>query len=129
MILQQAWTHLYDEEIPFEICFGHGCLYLRLLLQSEKLIGEMGDFPIFGLFDFDMAYNEWNSIKGEADLEETDPYNGITKKVLGKNSYAILVPWLAENVKTSLSAWKRRLYRLFCLCPCLEHCHSAQLYT
>ena len=52
----------------------------------------MGDFPIFGLFDFDMAYNEWNSIKGEADLEETDPYNGITKKVLGKNSYAILVP-------------------------------------
>ncbi|OUR91959.1 hypothetical protein A9Q87_09160 [Flavobacteriales bacterium 34_180_T64] len=92
VILQQAWTHLYDEEIPFEICFGHGCLYLRLLLQSEKLIGEMGDFPIFGLFDFDMAYNEWNSIKGEADLEETDPYNGLTKKVLGKNSYAILVP-------------------------------------
>ena len=92
VILQQAWTHLYDEEIPFEICFGHGCHYLRLLLQSEKLIGEMGDFPIFGLFDFDMAYNEWNSIRGEAELVEEDPYKGLVKKIKDKNGYAILVP-------------------------------------
>lgn len=93
VILQHAWTQLYDYEIPFEICFGHGCLYLRLLLQSDKLLGEMGAFPVFGLFDFDMAYNEWHSIKGETDsLLEDNPYKGIIKKVRDKNSYAILVP-------------------------------------
>ncbi len=92
VILNHAWSQLYEEEIPFEICFGHGCLYLRLLLQSDKLINEMGTFPIFGLFDFDMAYNEWNSINGEEDLVEANPYKGLTKKILNKNSYAILVP-------------------------------------
>lgn len=93
VILQHAWTQLYDFEIPFEICFGHGCLYLRLLLQSEKLLKEMGAFPVFGIFDFDMAYNEWHSIKGEPGvLLEDNPYKGLIKKVKNKNSYALLVP-------------------------------------
>lgn len=92
VILHEAWNKLYNTEIPFEICFGHGCHYLRLLLQSEKFLGEMGAFPIFGLFDFDLSYNEWNSIKGEDALIETDPYKGMIKKVRGRNAYAILVP-------------------------------------
>lgn len=92
VILHEAWNKLYDTEIPFEICFGHGCTYLRPLLQSEKFLGEMGAFPIFGLFDFDLSYNEWNSINGEADLIESDPYKGLIKKVKDKNAYAILIP-------------------------------------
>ena len=52
----------------------------------------MESFPIFGLFDFDAAYNEWNSIKGEDTLIESDPFNGIIKKVKDRNSYAMLVP-------------------------------------
>lgn len=92
VILHEAWNKLYDTEIPFEICFGHGCHYLRLLLQSEKFLDEMGAFPIFGLFDFDLSYNEWNSIKGEEVLIESDPYKGLIKKVKDRNAYAILVP-------------------------------------
>jgi predicted ATPase len=92
VILHEAWNKLYDTEIPFEICFGHGCHYLRLLLQSEKFLDEMGEFPIFGLFDFDLSYNEWNSIKGEDALVESDPYKGLIKKVRGRHAYAILVP-------------------------------------
>jgi predicted ATPase len=137
VILQQAWTHLYDEEIPFEICFGHGCLYLRLLLQSEKLLGEMGDFPIFGLFDFDMAYNEWNSIKGEADLEETDPYNGLIKKVLNRNSYAILVPVpsipeierqvIVKNHETFKENSKLEMEHLFYGAETAKHFHNVSI--
>ncbi len=93
IILQEAWKQLYEEEMPFEIYFGHGCLYLRLLLQNEKFLNEMGSFPIFGLFDFDRAYNEWNSLPGEdGALTESDPYKGLIKKIKNRNSYAILVP-------------------------------------
>lgn len=92
VILHEAWNQLYEKEIPFEICFGHGCSYLRVLLQSEKFLNEMDLFPIFGLFDFDLSYNEWNSIKGEDVLIEDDPFNGLIKRVRDKNAYAILIP-------------------------------------
>ena len=92
IILNEAWKRLYPgQEMPFEICFGHGCLYLRLLLQSDKFLEEM-NLPIFGIFDFDAAWKEWNSISGEGNLLEENPYNGIIKKVKDKNSYALLVP-------------------------------------
>lgn len=91
IILKHAWEKLYQEEMPFEISFGHGCLYLRLLLQNEKFLGEM-HLPIFGLFDFDAAWKEWNSISGEETLIEENPYKGIIKKVKDRNSYALLIP-------------------------------------
>jgi predicted ATPase len=92
VILQEAWLKLYEGQMPFEIYCGHGCTYLRALLQNEKFLGEMASFPIFGLFDFDMSYNEWNSISGEDELLEKDPFKGLIKKVKSKNAYAILVP-------------------------------------
>lgn len=92
IILKEVWGRLYPEvEMPFEISFGHGCQYLRLLLQNEKFLGET-EKPVFGLFDFDVAWNEWNSVKGETPLIEDNPYNGIIKKVKDKDSYAMLIP-------------------------------------
>lgn len=92
IILYEAWARLYDYEIPFDICFGFGCEYLRNILNSHKFQTEMEGKPIFGLFDFDEAYNQWNSLKIEGELLETDPYKGICKKVEDKNCYAFLIP-------------------------------------
>ena len=93
-IIMTAWSKLYQDEIPFDVYFGFGCTYLRRLLQDEKILGEVDPFPIFGLFDFDEAYNEWHGIKPEEgqDIIQSDPALGMTKKVHGKNSYAMLIP-------------------------------------
>ncbi|WP_179334563.1 AAA family ATPase [Winogradskyella costae] len=92
IILYEAWNRLYDFEIPFDICFGFGCDYLRKILNSHKFQTEMGGKPIFGLFDFDEAYNQWNSLKIEGELLEADPFKGICKKVEDKNCFAFLIP-------------------------------------
>ncbi len=81
VILQEAWSKLYDYEIPFDIYFGFGCEYLRKILCDVKFETEMNGKPIFGLFDFDEAYNHWNSLKTEGDLLEDDPFKGLCKKV------------------------------------------------
>lgn len=91
-ILYEAWNRLYDYEIPFDICFGFGCDYLRKILNSHKFQTEMGGKPIFGLFDFDEAWNQWNSLEIEGELLEADPFKGICKKVKDKNCYAFLIP-------------------------------------
>lgn len=92
VILNEAWNKLYDDEIPFDIYFGFGCEYLRKILCDEKFQTEMGGKPIFGLFDFDEAYNHWNSLTTEGELIEDDPFKGLCKKVEDKNSYAFLIP-------------------------------------
>jgi predicted ATPase len=93
IILRKAYHALYDDDdIPFEICFGHGCLYLRLLLQNEKFLSEMNGKPIFGLFDFDEAYEQWNSITTNKELLVNDPYLGLTKQFKDFESYAIVLP-------------------------------------
>lgn len=92
VILKEAWNKLYDYEIPFDIYFGFGCEYLRKILSDEKFQTEMNGKPIFGLFDFDEAYNHWNSLRMEGNLLEANPFNGLCKKVENKNSYAFLIP-------------------------------------
>jgi hypothetical protein len=92
IVLYEAWNRLYNYEIPFDICFGFGCEYLRKILSSEKFQTEMGGKPIFGLFDFDEAYNHWNSLKIDGLLLESNPFKGQCKKVEGRNSYAFLIP-------------------------------------
>ncbi|WP_322549665.1 AAA family ATPase [Flavobacterium psychraquaticum] len=93
IILKHAYQILYDtHDIPFEICFGHGCLYLRLLLQNQKFLNEMNGKPIFGLFDFDEAYSEWNSIKSNKDLLVDNLSHGLVKQFNDRESYAIILP-------------------------------------
>lgn len=92
IILYEAWGKLFDDEIPFDICFGFGCEYLRKILSSDKFQSEMNGQPIFGLFDFDEAYNHWNSLTSDGELLEINPFKGKCKKVENKNSYAFLIP-------------------------------------
>lgn len=91
IILNIAWSKLYDEPCPFHIVFSFGCENLRRTIQEEKILNELEGLPIFGLFDFDTAYNEWNGVSFEAEIE-TDPYVGLCRKVTAKESYAMLIP-------------------------------------
>jgi len=91
LILKEAWNKLYEEPMPFNIVFAFGCVYLRMLLQDERILNELNGNPIFGLFDFDEAYEQWNSIKTDDAIEE-NPYKGLIKKVTNKNSFAIMLP-------------------------------------
>jgi len=94
VILKIAWSKLFDYPIPFHIVFAFSCVYLRQLIQDERILNELNGNAAFGLFDFDEAFNEWNYIKmAEGDyLLQTDPYLGLAKKVSNKNSYAIMLP-------------------------------------
>jgi len=45
---------------------------------------------LFGLFDFDEAYNVWNGIKGTS--TENDPFKGLSKKLDLHNGYVLMLP-------------------------------------
>ncbi len=89
-IIKVAWSKLYETPIPFIPVFAFNCIYLRMLLQDDRILNELNNKNIFGLFDFDEAYNEWNYLKGE--VVEDDPYKGLVKDVKGKKSFAIMLP-------------------------------------
>lgn len=93
IILNIAWNKLYNQIIPFHIIYAFNCVYLRQLLQDERILNELNGKPAFGLFDFDEAYNEWNHLRCENDLLLiNDPYLGLAKKIHQKNSYALMLP-------------------------------------
>ncbi|MES2680881.1 MAG: AAA family ATPase [Bacteroidota bacterium] len=90
IILKLAWDKLYKEPIPFIPIMALNCVLLRVLLQDERIFNELGNKPLFGLFDFDEAYNEWNYLKGTR--IEKDPYKGLLIDVAEKPSFAFMLP-------------------------------------
>ena len=90
IILKEAWYKLYEEEMPFIPFYAFRCTYLSQLLNDDKIIAEMGEVPLFGLFDFDEAYNQWKGIDG--DLIKDDPFKGLVKKRNNKEVYALMLP-------------------------------------
>lgn len=94
IIIKEAWQKLYSSSMPFIPIYAFSCEYLRRLLQDERIINESGKKPIFGLFDFDEAYNQWNSIEEDKEFlgKEIDPYKGLLKKAKDKNVFAFMLP-------------------------------------
>lgn len=90
IILNEAWNKLFKEPIPFIPIYAFNCIYLRAILQDERVYNELGGKPMFGLFDFDEAYNEWNYLKGTR--SETDPYKGLRIDIQDKNGFAFMLP-------------------------------------
>jgi len=90
LILKAAWQKLYDDDMPFIPCYAFSCTYIKQLLTDDRIHAEMGSLPIFALFDFDKAYDQWNGLKGEKIV--TDPDLGLVKKWSGGESYAIMLP-------------------------------------
>ena len=96
IIIKEAWHRLYKVEIPFIPFYAFSCSYLRQLLMDERISKEMNGLPVFGLFDFDKAYDHWNGLNGE--LVQPNLLLGMTKKVENRNAYAVLLP-VPENVE------------------------------
>jgi hypothetical protein len=89
-ILSVAWRRLFDEEMPFIPFYAFSCGYIKQLLTDNRIHNEMGGLPIFALFDFDEAFNQWNDLNG--DTLEANPERGMIKKWRDGESYAFMLP-------------------------------------
>jgi len=90
IIIKEAWYKLFEAEIPFIPFYAFSCTYLKQLLTDIQIHSEMGDLPVFGLFDFDKAFDLWNGLNGS--IIEHDPFKGMIKKWANGESYAIMLP-------------------------------------
>ncbi|MCX6179025.1 MAG: AAA family ATPase, partial [Chlorobiales bacterium] len=90
IILKQAWNNLYESDIPFIPFYAFSSTYINQLLTDRRIHSEMGGLPVFGLFDFDKAYDQWNGLNGSVIQE--DPFLGMVKKWATGESYAIMLP-------------------------------------
>ena len=90
-ILEIAWEKLNPSmERPFGIQSAFDCNFLSNLLRRGEIYENYPDREFFALFDFDEAFNQWNSGKGE--LLENDVTLGLAKKLTGKPAYFLLLP-------------------------------------
>ncbi len=94
IIIKEAWHRIYGTELPFIPFYAFSCSYLKQLLQDDRILNEMGGKPMFGLFDYDKAFDHWNGMQGE--VIQPDPIKGTCKKLGERHSYAFLVP-IPEN--------------------------------
>lgn len=90
LILKEAWYKLHEEEMPFIPFYAFSCTYINQLLTDSRIHNEMGGLPIFALFDFDKAYDQWNGLNGT--VIEENPSRGMIKKWATGESYAIMLP-------------------------------------
>lgn len=90
IILKEAWYKLHEEEMPFIPFYAFSCTYINQLLTDNRIHNEMGGLPIFALFDFDKAYDQWNGLNGT--VIEPNPSQGMIKKWATGESYAIMLP-------------------------------------
>lgn len=90
LVIKEAWLRLREAPLPFIPIYAFCDTYLHRLMQDQKIYNENRGKPLFGLFDFDEAYNQWNGIEGED--EEIDPFKGLCRKVGDKNGYIFLLP-------------------------------------
>lgn len=90
IILKEAWYKLYEEEMPFIPFYAFSCSFIKSLLTDERIHREMKGLPVFGLFDLDQAFNQWNGLNGDVIAE--DPFKGMIKKWANGESYAFVIP-------------------------------------
>jgi predicted ATPase len=90
IIIKTAWYKLYDEEIPFIPFYAFSCTYINQLITDQRIHNEMDGLPIFALFDFDKAFDQWNGLNGEE--LEMNPFNGMIKKWANGDAYAFMLP-------------------------------------
>ncbi|MBM3162398.1 MAG: ATP-binding protein [Chlorobi bacterium] len=90
VIIKEAWFKLFEDEIPFIPFYAFSCTYIKQLLTDRRIHAEMRGLPVFALFDFDKAYDQWNGLNGT--VSEADPLKGMIKKWAEGESYALMLP-------------------------------------
>jgi len=84
-ILNTAFEKLFpNEDIPFLVqdAFDRG--FIKILLSRDEIFDNYPDKHFFALFDFDDAYEDWRSMKGE--MVEVDINKGLCKRLYIKNT-------------------------------------------
>lgn len=90
MILETAWTKLYPmEKRNFEIQNAFSCGFMRNLVKDKTLYQNHVGRTFFSLFDFDEAYNDWNQLGQDVQI---DPCKCLVKKHTSYESYSLLLP-------------------------------------
>ena len=90
MILETAWNKLYLDEKPnFEIQNAYSCSFLRNTLKDQSLYTRFPDKIFFSVFDFDEAYNDWNQLGTDIEI---NPTKCLTKQLKTFESYSMLLP-------------------------------------
>lgn len=90
LVLSTAWERLFPTtRRKFAIESAFGSAYLRKMLQEQDFFALHSARKIFGLFDFDTAYNEWRNL---GELIEADPSKCLTRKRAGGDWFAMLLP-------------------------------------
>lgn len=90
VILKEAWYKIYEKEMPFIPFYAFSCTYINQLITDNRIHNEMKGLPVFALFDFDKAYDQWNGLNG--DILAADPIRGLIKKWTNGESYALMLP-------------------------------------
>lgn len=91
IIMDTAWNKLYPgEQCPFDIQGTFGCSFLGALLREESIYANHPNRTFFGLFDFDEAYNNWNS--NNTDFIQQDIARGLVRKKRDFPGYFMLFP-------------------------------------
>jgi len=117
-ILSWAWRVVYGEDIPVRILSANSCNRLQFLLQDRSFQDGISEHQkVLGLFDFDDAFDKWNSCRGQGYPNETgDETSGCLLKHADKNIYAGLLPvpdhrqQAASKLFGGLSAFSMELY-------------------
>ena len=50
--------------MPFIAYYAFSCTFINNLIRDDRIHAEMRGKPIFALFDFDLAYSQWDGLKG-----------------------------------------------------------------
>lgn len=98
LIIKVAYERLYpEEEIPFIpfYCFGHKSV--AQIMRDQDIQNDMNGLPIFGLFDFDKAFNTFNGFNDDFLID--DYSSGSVKQLAGKAVYAIMLPVPENDIK------------------------------
>ncbi|WP_411820230.1 AAA family ATPase [Hyphococcus formosus] len=91
VILEIAWKKLFgDRQRPFEIQGTFGCGFLGALLREESIYNDHPDRKFFGVFDFDEAYNNWNS--NNTEFIQQDVARGLVRRKQNHPGFFILLP-------------------------------------
>lgn len=92
MILEVAWSKLFpDTDILFDIQNAFDRHFLCNQFRRRELQDNHPRRLMFALFDFDEAYDDWNSLIEHSSIE-TDPFKGMIKKLEYQYHYAMLIP-------------------------------------
>lgn len=92
MILEVAWNKLFPgTTVMFEIQNAFDRYFLCNQFKRNELQQNHPQRLMFALFDFDDAYDDWNSLR-TGSIVVADPFMGMTKTLDYQYHYAMLLP-------------------------------------